>query len=194
MEMQEIYISPGEKKNLRITEDTLINGSLMLVAHVAEHASLTVDEMLQTTTPCTVRFTALLEGEGASIVDRSSYRGGGETRFDIERTVVHRAPGTSSHVEARGVLGDTARVMWRGRIVVESSAKRARAFQRHDAVLASRDALVDAAPFLEIYTNDVVCKHSASVTRLKPEHLFYIKSRGVAEEDARNMLLEGFLV
>lgn len=194
MEHQELYIPEGEKQILHITENQLIGGFYALTAHISKNASLMVDESIKTTELCTIRFRALLEGEGASVVDKSRYQGVGNATFDIERVVVHAAPATLSEVDARGVFGDTVRMLWRGRIVVERAAKKAQAFQRYSALLTSRDAFVDAAPFLEIFTDDVSCKHSASIQRIQPEHVFYLASRGVSKENARDMLLEGFLV
>lgn len=193
METKELFIPEGAAQTLTIGEEFLRGGSYAITAHVAKNASLTVMETIQTTTLCTIRFTAILEGEGACIVDTSRYLGGENAVLDIERVVVHAAPGTSSHVDARGVLCQKARVLWRGRIVVRREAKKAQAFQRHDAMVIGTDALVDAAPFLEVFTNDVSCKHAASVQRIRPEHVFYMESRGVAKKDAQNLILEGFL-
>ena len=191
---KELFIPEGAHETITIRGNLPPESSYVITVHVAKNASLAVEELIETSIPCTVRFTALLEGEGASLIDKSRYRGHGDALLDMERVVVHKAPGTSSEVDARGVMDDKARALWRGRIVVERAAKKARAFLRHDAMLASYDAFVDAAPFLEIFTDDVSCKHSASVRRIQPELLFYMKSRGVLEEDARNMLLEGFLL
>lgn len=193
METKELFIPEGVAQTLTIDEKFSRGGSYAITAHIAKHASLTVMGAMQTTMPCTVRFTAILEGEGASVIDRSRYQGRGDAMLDIERVVVHAAPATSSHMDARGVLYDAARVLWRGRIVVERAAKKARAFQRHDAILASGAAEVDASPVLEIFAHDVSCKHSASVRRLQPEQLFYMMSRGMSEAAAREYLLEGFL-
>lgn len=188
-----MFIPEGASQTLTIGEEFLRGGSCAITAHIAKHASLTVMEAIQTTAPCTIRFTAILEGEGASVIDKSRYQGRGDAMLDIERVVVHAAPATSSRVDARGILYDTAHVLWRGRIVVERAAKKARAFQRHDAMLASESAHVDASPVLEIFTHDVSCKHSASVRRLQPEQLFYMMSRGMPRAEACGHLLEGFL-
>ena len=62
------------------------------------------------------------------------------------------------------------------------------------ALLLSRDAEADAKPELEIFADDVVCSHGATVGELDENLMFYLKSRGIAEEDARNMLIDAFLV
>lgn len=189
-----IYIPEGAEKTVQIGNALVAGGFLSIEAHVSRHASFVIDEYLEIDTTCTIRLAVALEGEGASYLDKSRYRAYGGARVDIERTVAHRAPDTVSRVEAKGILLDAAHSIWRGRIRVEIAAKRARAFQRHDALLDGTHVLADVAPFLEIFTNDVACKHGASVQRLKPEHLYYLQSRGIAEEHARDILLKGFLV
>ena len=62
------------------------------------------------------------------------------------------------------------------------------------ALLLSRKAEADAKPELEIFADDVVCSHGATVGEIDETHLFYLKSRGIAEADARNMLIEAFLL
>ena len=190
---QEMFVPEGAAKTLRMPSRPVPGGSYSVTVHVAKNASLVVTDTLRTAKPCTVRLFVHLEGEGASVIDTSRYQGVGTATLDIERVVVHRAPRTTSQVDARGIVHDSARVLWRGRVVVERGAPKAQAFLRHDAILAGPEALVDAAPFLEIFTDDAVCKHGASVRRIQPEQLFYMKSRGVPEMDARTMLLEGFL-
>lgn len=186
MNTQEIFIPEGESKTLQIQHDTMF-------IHVLKNASLILTQTCITTTPRTLRLTVRLEGEGASVIDTTRYRGSENAVLDIERVIVHAAPGTTSHIDARGMLHDASRVIWRGRIQVEQNAKKAEAYLRHDAMLTGREACVDAAPFLEIYTNDAICKHSASVRRIEPISLFYMKSRGIFEKEAREMLQEGFL-
>jgi len=193
MDVSEIFVPENTIKTLTMPEDIVHGGSYTATVHVAKGASLMIVETLQETAPCAVRLTVRLEGEGAFVVDTSRYQGRENAVLDIERVIVHVAPFTTSRVDARGILHDASRVLWRGRVIVEQGAKKAQAFLRHDAILTGAHALADAAPFLEIFTDDAVCKHSASVRRVEPAQLFYMKSRGVAEEDARNMLLEGFL-
>jgi len=193
MNTQEIYVPEGATKTLRLPSDFTSGDSYAILAHVLKGASLIIIETLQTILPCSIRLTVRLEGEGASVVDRSRYQGLGNAVLDIERVIVHIAPGTTSRVDARGIMHDASRALWRGRVLVEQGAKRAQAFLRHDAILTGKEAYMDAAPFLEIFTDDAICKHGASVRRIQPAELFYMKSRGVLEEEARNMLLEGFL-
>ncbi|GEM_PF-3546173 len=190
---KELFIPEHAAYTLKITGDVSHNVSYAFTARVAKNASLTVEDFVRTTANCTSRLMVLLEGAGAAVKDISRYHGSESARFDIERVVVHTGEQTVSHLEARGVGEDTAHAVWRGRVHVAASARKCQAFQRYDALLAGEKPFVDASPVLEIHTNDVQCSHSASVQRIKPEHMFYMGSRGIVEEKARRMLIEGFL-
>ncbi|OGZ43993.1 MAG: hypothetical protein A3J55_01005 [Candidatus Ryanbacteria bacterium RIFCSPHIGHO2_02_FULL_45_17b] len=183
---QEIFVPENSTKTLQSWDGAI-------VVHVSAHASLIITERFETPVSKTTRVTVRLEGEGSSVVDTSRYQGFKNAVLDMERVIIHAAPHTVSHVDVRGIAHDAARVMWRGRVLVEKSAKNARAFLQHDAMLTGKETLIDAAPFLEIYTDNALCKHSASVRRVQPADIFYIKSRGISEENARAMIREGFL-
>ncbi len=139
------------------------------------------------------RCDVALKGAGASFKDEVRYRGGARSEIDMERAAYHTAPDTESFLDTRGVAEEDAKVKWRGKVVVKKQAVKASAFQRHDAIVASPSVQIDSAPILEIHTHDVSCKHSASLRRMKPEHLFYFGSRGFNEKESRKEILDGFL-
>lgn len=191
--VQEITVPRGARGILTVRGTVSRDVSYAITAHVAEGASLTVDDFIETSAHCKAALAVLLEGKGASLTDNSRYHGRGTAQFEIERAVVHTGAETVSHLEARGVVEETARAVWRGRIRVEKSAQKAHAVQNHHALLAGAKAYMDASPVLEIFTNDVVCSHSASVTRVKNESLFYLQSRGVPRKEAEQHIINGFL-
>ncbi|TSC79818.1 MAG: Fe-S cluster assembly protein SufD [Parcubacteria group bacterium Gr01-1014_29] len=166
---------------------------LLVTAQVHANAKYVVQERVTAHAFFYSRYKVALSGEGALFTDEMRYSGASAAVLDMERAVHHRAGQTLSHMNARGVARDEAKVLWRGKVRVEKQAKKSSAFQRHDAILAGAGAHIDAAPYLEIFTHDVSCKHSASVTRIPPENLFYLASRGVPFADAHRMLTEGFL-
>lgn len=139
------------------------------------------------------RSTVALRGEGASYTDEMRYSGCRTATLDIERAVEHAAPNTASFLDTRGVVGDSAKVLWRGKVRVQAEAGKSSAFQRHDAILTGAGAVVDAAPILEIFAHDVSCKHSASVRRVQLEDIFYMESRGIEASTAKKEILDGFL-
>ena len=92
------------------------------------------------------------------------------------------------------MLDDTAKGVFQGKVLVARDAQKTDGQQMSRALLLSRQAEADAKPELEIYADDVVCSHGATVGELDETHLFYIKSRGITEDDAKNMLIEAFLI
>ena len=94
----------------------------------------------------------------------------------------------------RGVLDDRARGVYQGKVRVAEDAQKTDGQQMSRALLLSRKAEVDAKPELEIYADDVVCAHGATVGELDATQLFYLTSRGIPEAHARAMLIEAFLI
>lgn len=140
-----------------------------------------------------VRMDTRLAGEGSSAKVTGAYAGNGSQHLDFDTTQVHGAPSTTSDLAFRGVLADTATSVWRGMIRVEPGAQQTDAFQESRNLLLSRDAHSDAIPGLEIEADDVRCTHAAAVAQLDPEQLHYLRSRGLPEDSARQVIIEGFL-
>jgi Fe-S cluster assembly protein SufD len=92
------------------------------------------------------------------------------------------------------VLDDRARGVYQGKVRVAEDAQKTDGQQMSRALLLSRKAEVDAKPELEIYADDVVCAHGATVGELDATQLFYLTSRGIPEAKARAMLIEAFLI
>jgi Fe-S cluster assembly protein SufD len=106
--------------------------------------------------------------------------------------VDHAVPRGTSRQLYKGVLGDTARGVFRGRVVVRPGAQQANAAQSNPNLLLSDGAESDSKPQLEIHADDVKCSHGAAIGRLDENALFYVRSRGVAEREARALLTLGF--
>jgi Fe-S cluster assembly protein SufD len=94
----------------------------------------------------------------------------------------------------KGVLDGASRGVFQGRIVVHRDAQKTDGYQLSKALLLSDEAEVDQKPELEIYADDVKCAHGAAAGQLDQNELFYLRSRGIPEEQARHLLIEGFLV
>jgi Fe-S cluster assembly protein SufD len=140
-----------------------------------------------------VRMDTRLAGQGSDAKVTGAYAGNGSQHLDFDTTQVHGAPSTTSDLAFRGVLAETATSVWRGMIRVEPGAQQTDAFQESRNLLLSRDAHSDAIPGLEIEADDVRCTHAAAVAQLDPEQLHYLRSRGLPEEGARQVIIEGFL-
>ena len=122
------------------------------------------------------------------------YLGCDSQHHDITTVVSHEYANCASRQLIRGVLDDKARGVFQGRVRVAPDAQKTDGQQMSRALLLSRDAEADAKPELEIFADDVVCSHGATVGELDETLLFYLKSRGIDEAEARTMLIDAFLV
>src|SRR5690606_2275702 len=104
----------------------------------------------------------------------------------------HAFPRGTSREFYRGILDGNARGVFTGRILVAPGAVKTDAEQRSDNLLLSRLAEADARPELEIYNDDVKCAHGATVGQIDEDSLFYLRSRGLDEAHARNLLIYAF--
>lgn len=133
-----------------------------------------------------------LRGEGSeSWIDGLFF--GENTQFcDTHSLINHRQPHCTSHQSYKGILNDKARSVFNGRIYVHEGAQKTDAYQSNKNLILSDGARVDTKPQLEIFADDVKCSHGATVGQLNEEELFYLTSRGLQPELARNLLTYGF--
>ena len=134
-----------------------------------------------------------LAGEGASARVTGAYATYGRQHIDFDTTQEHAAQHTTSDLAFRGVLQGRSSAVWKGNIIVDPGAQKTDAFQESRNLLLSKKAHADAIPGLEIQANDVRCTHAAAVAQVDPEQLFYLRSRGLREPDAKRLVIEGFL-
>ncbi len=131
-------------------------------------------------------------GTGCEALLNGLYHVDGKRHVDHHTVIDHAEPHGTSHEFYRGIIDDSARGVFAGRIVVAPGALRTDAVQRTDNLLLSRRAEADARPELEIYADDVKCAHGATVGRIDESALFYLRSRAIDEERARNLLTWAF--
>ena len=122
------------------------------------------------------------------------YLGRDSQHHDITTVVSHEYADCASRQLIRGVLDNKSHGVFQGRVRVAQDAQKTDGQQMSRALLLSRDAEADAKPELEIFADDVVCSHGATVGELDETLLFYLKSRGIDEAEARTMLIDAFLV
>jgi Fe-S cluster assembly protein SufD len=140
-----------------------------------------------------VRMETKLAGAGASARVTGAYAGEGQQHLDFDTRQEHAAPNTTSDLAFRGVLTDRATAVWRGMIRVDPGAQKTDAFQESRNLLLSKQAHADAIPGLEIEADDVRCTHAAAVAQIDAEQLFYLRSRGLSEAEAKRLVIEGFM-
>jgi len=140
-----------------------------------------------------VRMETRLGGPGADARVTGAYAPHGRQHVDFDTTQEHAAPNTTSDLAFRGVLQGRSSAVWKGNIIVDPGAQKTDAFQESRNLLISKRAHADAIPGLEIQANDVRCTHAAAVAQVDPDQLFYLRSRGLREDVAKRLVIEGFL-
>jgi Fe-S cluster assembly protein SufD len=117
----------------------------------------------------------------------------GSEHADTTTCITHAAPHGTSRQNYRSVMGDKARGVFQGKIKVAEGAVKTDGYQLSRALLLSDQAEMDAKPELEIYADDVKCSHGSTVGELDERALFYLRSRGIGEEEARALLIKAFV-
>lgn len=120
------------------------------------------------------------------------YLAAGQQLVDNHTEVHHKHPNGESNQLYKGVLLDNAKAVFNGKIYVYPDAQKTNAFQQSNNILFSDKATVNAKPQLEIFADDVKCSHGTTVGQLNKEALFYLRSRGISEESAKNMMVNAF--
>ncbi|MDL2309474.1 Fe-S cluster assembly protein SufD, partial [Bacteroidales bacterium OttesenSCG-928-C03] len=122
---------------------------------------------------------------GLYLVDKKQY-------VDNQVSVNHNATDCTSKQLYKGVVDDEAVANFNGHILVAQDAQRTTAFQTNRNITLTDEARIMTKPFLEIYADDVQCSHGATVGQLNDDALFYLRSRGICERNARVLLLYAF--
>lgn len=138
------------------------------------------------------RVEASLVGPGADAELKAIYLASGEQFFDFHTLQDHQVGNTRSDLLFKGALQDVARTVYAGLIRIEKGAARSDAYQANRNLVLSDHAKATSIPMLEIDNNDVRCTHGATVGPIDPQHMFYLRSRGIPEPTARRMLVQGF--
>jgi Fe-S cluster assembly protein SufD len=112
---------------------------------------------------------------------------------DNHTKVDHRLPHCNSNELYKGVLNDQSTGVFNGKVYVHIDAQKTNAFQSCGNILLSDDAQMNTKPELEIYADDVKCSHGTTTGQLDEEALFYLKSRGLGEDNARRLLTSAFI-
>jgi len=155
-------------------------------SHFASHSIALGGEMHR------AEVRAELAGEGSHCELNGLYLGRDRQKLDHYTTIDHATPHTTSDELYKGILADRAHGVFHGRIRVRPHAQKIQALQSNGNLVLSNRARVNTKPQLEIYADDVRCTHGATIGRLDPDQLFFLRARGVPEAQAVALLTYGF--
>ncbi len=133
-----------------------------------------------------------LAGEGASITLDGLFTLTGNQHADNHTVIDHLYPHCDSLELYKGILDQSARGIFDGRIIVRPDAQKTSSRQTNHNLLLSETAIVDSKPTLEIHNDDVKCNHGSTIGQLDEEAMFYLRSRGIGETEARELLIYAF--
>ena len=134
-----------------------------------------------------------LSGPGAHAELNGVYLLNGTTHCDNHTYIGHDVPDCTSDELYKGIIAEKGTGVFNGKVYVKQDAQRTRAYQSNANILQGDDARIFTKPELEIYADDVKCSHGCTIGRLDENGLFYLRSRGVSEGEARKMLSHAFM-
>ncbi|WP_405574268.1 Fe-S cluster assembly protein SufD [Winogradskyella sp. Asnod2-B02-A] len=117
---------------------------------------------------------------------------GDKQHVDHNTLVHHIEPNCESHQDYKGIFDDSSTGVFNGKVVVEKLAQKTNAFQANNNVLMSDKATINTKPQLEIFADDVKCSHGCTIGQLDESAMFYLRSRGIPEKEARALLMFAF--
>jgi Fe-S cluster assembly protein SufD len=124
--------------------------------------------------------------DGAYLVDAGRHA-------DTTILIDHQAPRCASRQTQKGVIDGDGRAVFQGKILVRPDAQKTDGYQLSQTLLLSPEAEIDVKPELEIHADDVKCSHGATIGRLDPDALFFLRARGIPLNAARALLIQGFI-
>jgi Fe-S cluster assembly protein SufD len=133
-----------------------------------------------------------LAGRAAEAAVTGLFIADGSRHLDTHVHIDHRGVGTRSLQDYRGLAANRGRAVFNGKTVVHEGAQKSNARQSSRNLLLTQGAEIDTKPELEIYADDVQCGHGATTGQLDPAAMFYLRSRGLSEDEARSALTRAF--
>ena len=135
---------------------------------------------------------AVPDGEHCETHLYGLYIAAGDQHVDNHTLIDHAAPNCFSNELYRGIVDDRATGVFNGKVFVRRDAQQTNAYQSSQGVVLSDNASHYSKPELEIYADDVKCSHGSTTGEVEPEHVFYLRSRGLSEQQAKSLLLYAF--
>ena len=134
----------------------------------------------------------IINGRNANIQILGVIIGSSDQKINLFTLQDHRQESSISDLLVKSVLFDNSKLYYEGLIKIEKNAQKSNAYQKNKNLLMSANAWADSRPKLEILANDVRCTHGATIGKIDPEVLYYLKTRGLSEKQAEHLIIEGF--
>jgi Fe-S cluster assembly scaffold protein SufB len=189
-----ITLIEGEAKVNLVSRTDNVRGFVSLEhrALVSSYSAIDIYEDPSSSSLLRSDIETLLLGQEASSTLTHVMTAEHASQFDVHAHTVHHASNTTSNIYALGTGGGTSRTVYRAAVNIKPGIKAVKGAQEGKFLVLSDTAEVDAIPILDIASNEVASTHKLSVSHIRDTDLFYAKSRGLSDDDARSLILEGF--
>jgi len=187
------------KRGSRVTYTTIQNWSNNVYNLVTKRAAAYAEAHMEWIdgnigSQLTMKYPAvyLLEPKASGEVLSVAYAGAGQHQ-DAGAKMVHAAPETTSTIVSKSISKDAGRTSYRGLVRFEEGAKHSKSFVRCDALLLDEKSRSDTYPYIEFGEHDAQVGHEATISKVGDDQLFYLMSRGLSEQQAMSMVVNGFI-
>ena len=190
-----VRLGTGAKLNRIVLQQCSKSSTLVQMEHfsIGKDANLSTSALHLGCAQSRIESKGVLTDPGSHFEYRSAFMGKDEQLFDQRTIQVHQAPHCTSNLLCKNVLRQEAKSVFSGLIKVEENAQHTDAYQTNRNLLLSNEAEADSLPGLEILANEVKCSHGATTSRIDPQELFYLRCRGITENEAERLIAVGFL-
>lgn len=139
------------------------------------------------------KYVVELIGKGAAVKVLCALQVKGEQRQAVEVVIHHQSRQTKAETKLHGVVVDRAHLDFIGKIIIDPDCGQTQSFLTERILLLSPKATASTTPDLEIMSDDVSCSHAASISQIPESQLFYLQSRGLSRQQAKELIVAGFL-
>lgn len=191
----DVVVEDNARLNYVINQDTNTHAKNTILRHAVVKESATIAWFdIELGSQMTISsITTNIVGEKSRAYTYGLFSGNNNQVFDLYAATVHNASETYSNMMTKGVLNESAKGIYRGLVRVPEGSYKCEGYQQADTLLLSDKAEIDSVPDLEIANNDVKCSHGVTTTNINKEKLFYLKSRGINEEEAKKLVIQAHI-
>ncbi len=134
----------------------------------------------------------IFEEPGVQVEILGAFRLVGSQKIGLQISAIHKVPHTQCFIHINGVLGGNSRSNFIGKIIIEKKAQQTNSYLEDNILVIGEGTNNTSQPILEIDADDVKASHGATTGRINEDQLFYLESRGLSEEEAQDIIIEGF--
>ncbi len=192
--LTEVFLDEGAELDLIIIEREGAGAFHLesIAVHQASHSRFSVASVFLGESSSRQEIEVELQGENAECSLNGLYRSNGSQSKNIQTTITHSKPRTRSMELYKGILDEKGKAAFEGLIVVKPEAQKTDASLHNKNLILSEEAQVHTSPEFKIEADDVRCKHGSAIGQMDSNALFYLKSRGFGEKEAKEALLHAF--